>query len=309
MAKLNKSISLGAASMEEAFAVKPELKKYAERLRALDKDGNGQLDLAEVCENIDAMVSLEKDRRMLKWVAIVMGVFALLTTAATAGLTYAVVALSKDTTVNSGVLTTTAGDTLVFGTHSMRMGYDPAAAEMVETAVNGTGRRLLAAKPRVDALGRCTEYAGRTELYAVQDLCAKLAPPNNVDTFIMELQDSSCRTDETVLFSRDGGDDGSCPFIKRKVAVNWELCETLTKTASVCLPPLDDTKKAAKTNFIVTATESSPDFGTLWSVSMMTCCLPRSQPARVMPDPSAPRCAPAHSPLRRRPPPHCCRLS
>jgi hypothetical protein len=40
-------LKLSPSNMELAFKTKPELQKYAERLRKLDTDGNGELELEE----------------------------------------------------------------------------------------------------------------------------------------------------------------------------------------------------------------------------------------------------------------------
>lgn len=65
---------------------------------------DGQLDLDEVCDAIEKIIRKEKTERTLKWLLAALAVFSLLTIAATVGLTYAVVALSKDTKVNGDVL-------------------------------------------------------------------------------------------------------------------------------------------------------------------------------------------------------------
>ena len=83
----------------EGGALKPELQRYATRLRALDQDGNGELDMEEVCKALDEMATMEKEKKVLKWAAGIAGLFCLLTVAATVGLTYAVVKLSQDINV------------------------------------------------------------------------------------------------------------------------------------------------------------------------------------------------------------------
>ncbi len=65
-----------------------------------DTDGNGELDISELAGAVEQLVRAEKDRRLLKWVAAIVGAVALLTVAASAGLTFAVVALSKDVNVS-----------------------------------------------------------------------------------------------------------------------------------------------------------------------------------------------------------------
>ena len=108
------TLKLSPSRVESALETKPHLKKYADRLKAMDKDGNGELDLGEVCEVLDEMATVEKQRRLLKWVAGIMGVFTLLSIAAIVGLTFAVVDLSKDTSLSEGgVLQSRSGDATV----------------------------------------------------------------------------------------------------------------------------------------------------------------------------------------------------
>jgi len=95
-------LKLSNSHIERGLQEKPHLQQYAAKLKALDKDGNGELDLAEVCEVLDEMANIEKQRRLLKWVAFISGLFALLSIASIVGLTYAVVNLSKDTQLDSG---------------------------------------------------------------------------------------------------------------------------------------------------------------------------------------------------------------
>ena len=40
-------LKLSPSNMELAFKTKPELQKYADRLRKLDRDGDGELELEE----------------------------------------------------------------------------------------------------------------------------------------------------------------------------------------------------------------------------------------------------------------------
>ena len=80
----------------------------------MDRNGDGELDLGEICEVLDEMATVEKQRRLLKWVAGIMGVFTLLSIAAIVGLTFAVVDLSKDTSLSEGgVLQSRSGDATV----------------------------------------------------------------------------------------------------------------------------------------------------------------------------------------------------
>jgi len=90
-------LKISPSHIEATFQGKPHLKRYASQLRAIDKDQNGEIDLAELCEVLEELETSIRNRRLLKWVAIVTALFSLLTIAAIVGLTYAVVDLSKDT--------------------------------------------------------------------------------------------------------------------------------------------------------------------------------------------------------------------
>jgi len=82
-------------------------------LSSIDKDQNGEIDLVELCEVLEELETSNRSRRLLKWVAIVTALFSLLTIAAIVGLTYAVVDLSKETTVsNQSLVSKDTGDTL-----------------------------------------------------------------------------------------------------------------------------------------------------------------------------------------------------
>ncbi len=61
-----------------------------------------QLDLNEIADAVGELVRSEKDRRLLRWVAAIVFGVALLTIAATVGLTFAVVKLSEDVSVSDG---------------------------------------------------------------------------------------------------------------------------------------------------------------------------------------------------------------
>ena len=106
-------LKISPSHIEANFQGKPYLKRYASQLRAIDKDQNGEIDLVELCEVLEELETSNRSRRLLKWVAIVTALFSLLTIAAIVGLTYAVVDLSKETTVsNQSLVSKDTGDTL-----------------------------------------------------------------------------------------------------------------------------------------------------------------------------------------------------
>jgi hypothetical protein len=106
-------LKISPSHIEATFHGKPHLKRYASQLRGIDKDQNGEVDLVELCEVLEELETSNRNRRLLKWVAIVTALFSLLTIAAIVGLTYAVVDLSKDTTVsNQSLVSKDTGETL-----------------------------------------------------------------------------------------------------------------------------------------------------------------------------------------------------
>lgn len=88
------------------MADNPRFKKYEAQILALDKNKDGEIDIVELCEVLEELSQVEKSRRILKWAAILLAVFAVLTIAAVVGLVYAVVVLTKDTSVVDGNLVT-----------------------------------------------------------------------------------------------------------------------------------------------------------------------------------------------------------
>lgn len=101
------TLLVSPSKLEREFDSNPRYKRYEAQLKSIDKNGDGVIDLGEICHLIEEMATVEKQRRLLKWAAIITGIFALLTIAAVVGLVYAVVVLTKDTKVSSsGVLVT-----------------------------------------------------------------------------------------------------------------------------------------------------------------------------------------------------------
>ena len=96
------TVNISGSNVEHGLVGKPHLKKYADRLKAMDKDGNGELDIVEICEFVEEISTIEKQNRIFKWLALITGLFSLFTIAALVGLTYVVVDLTKDTKLMSG---------------------------------------------------------------------------------------------------------------------------------------------------------------------------------------------------------------
>jgi hypothetical protein len=72
--------------------------------REQDRNGDGVLDLSDVAGLAEELAGAEKDRRLLRWVAAIVGLAALLMAAATPGLACAVVELNKDVGVENAAL-------------------------------------------------------------------------------------------------------------------------------------------------------------------------------------------------------------
>ena len=101
------SLKVSKSSVEEGLGRNHSSRtanRYAQKLLSMDKNGDGEISLDELTQAIDEIVKTEKKNRLLKWLAIALAVFCVLTVAATVGLVVAVVQLSKDTSVSGNVL-------------------------------------------------------------------------------------------------------------------------------------------------------------------------------------------------------------
>ena len=77
---------------------------HSRTLPGAPQDGNGELSVDEVLAVMRSEIDMARDRRMLRRVAAVLVAGLVLSVAAVAGLTFAVVALSKDTASSGGAL-------------------------------------------------------------------------------------------------------------------------------------------------------------------------------------------------------------
>ena len=68
------TLKVSNSHIERGIAATPSLKRYETRLRALDKNQDGEIDMGELCQVLDEMSSIEKQRRLLKWAAIISAV-------------------------------------------------------------------------------------------------------------------------------------------------------------------------------------------------------------------------------------------
>ncbi|KAG7668470.1 hypothetical protein Ndes2526B_g03900 [Nannochloris sp. 'desiccata'] len=229
--------------MELAFKTKPELQKYADRLRKLDTDGNGELELEEVAQVIEELVEAENSRRLLKWFSAVMACLLLLTVAATVGLTYAVVAITKDIKADNNLMISKAnGEPMLVGSPTIAVIYDPADAASLAELFNTTstmadlsngaagGRRLQAAadycaNPEVQAL------AMTTAAY-VEKKCNYISQPGTDSQFTLKVQ-PSVNGECTVADRRS---TTSCSTYRDLVQVTSDQCDLFTRKLSCTTP-------------------------------------------------------------------------
>ena len=80
-----------------------------QRLRAADTNGDGIISASEMIEVIQSEITATRDKKLMGRVLIVLGVASLLIIAAVVGLTYAVVDMSKDTSIDGNVLVSKDG--------------------------------------------------------------------------------------------------------------------------------------------------------------------------------------------------------
>ena len=92
---------LNVADLLEAPGLTSSLR---ERLQAADANGDGVISASEMIDVIQSEITATRDRKVMQRVLIALGVACLLIIAAVVGLTYAVVEMSKDTSVENNVL-------------------------------------------------------------------------------------------------------------------------------------------------------------------------------------------------------------
>jgi len=97
---------LNLADLLEAPGLTSTLKQ---RLQAADANGDGIISASEMIEVIQSEITATRDKKLMSRVLIVLGVACLLIIAAVVGLTYAVVDMSKDTSVDNNVLVSKDG--------------------------------------------------------------------------------------------------------------------------------------------------------------------------------------------------------
>lgn len=103
---MSNTLKITTSKLTAQFAGNALHQRYEAQLKSLDKNGDGEIDINELFSFIEDVSKMERQRQLLKWAAIITGCFALLTIAAVVGLVYAVVVLTKDTTVQpSGIMT------------------------------------------------------------------------------------------------------------------------------------------------------------------------------------------------------------
>ena len=92
---------LNVADLLEAPGLTSSLR---DRLQAADANGDGVISASEMIDVIQSEITATRDRRVMQRVLVALGVACLLIIAAVVGLTYAVVEMSKDTSVQNNVL-------------------------------------------------------------------------------------------------------------------------------------------------------------------------------------------------------------
>ena len=92
---------LNVADLLEAPGLASSLR---DRLQAADANGDGVISASEMIDVIQSEITATRDRKVMQRVLIALGVACLLIIAAVVGLTYAVVEMSKDTSVQNNVL-------------------------------------------------------------------------------------------------------------------------------------------------------------------------------------------------------------
>ena len=92
---------LNVADLLEAPGLASSLR---DRLQAADANGDGVISASEMIDVIQSEITATRDKKVMQRVLIALGVACLLIIAAVVGLTYAVVEMSKDTSVENNVL-------------------------------------------------------------------------------------------------------------------------------------------------------------------------------------------------------------
>ena len=92
---------LNVADLLEAPGLTSSLR---DRLQAADANGDGVISASEMIDVIQSEITATRDRKVMQRVLVALGVACLLIIAAVVGLTYAVVEMSKDTSVENNVL-------------------------------------------------------------------------------------------------------------------------------------------------------------------------------------------------------------
>ena len=92
-----------------------------DRLQAADANGDGVINASEMIDVLQSEADAIRDNKMMKRMLIALGIACLLIIAAVVGLTYAVVEMSKDTSVQNNVLVSKDGQPLSTATLQKRV--------------------------------------------------------------------------------------------------------------------------------------------------------------------------------------------
>jgi hypothetical protein len=197
-----------------------------------------------VAQVIEELVEAEKSRRLLKWFSAVMAGLLLLTVAATVGLTYAVVSITKDIKAdNNLMISKSSGEPMLVGSPTLAVIYDPAdAASLIElfnttstmpdlsNGASGRRRRLQAAadycaNPEVQAL------AMTTAAY-VEQKCKYISQPGTDSQFALRVK-PSVNGQCTVADRRS---TATCSTYRDLVQVTSDQCDLFTRKLTCSTP-------------------------------------------------------------------------
>lgn len=214
-------------------------------------------DLEEVCQAIDDLVEAEKQTKLLKKIAAIMGVLLALSIAAIVGLTFAVVDLTKEVSNSNGVLSDTSGKALYTGEASLGVSNNPIYdKEMVDwfsgsADLNSTtGMRKLfqviesstttgtGTGGDTSVSGTCTapknlKQWGRTEASAVREICDALDSRAVGKYLMVYLRDYKCRSSQTDLTQNETA-GGECKTYRTPIEITEINCRALTDTSMWC---------------------------------------------------------------------------
>lgn len=212
--------------------------------------------LFTVAQAVHELVESEKQAKLLKWFAAIVSGLLLLSVAATVGLTFAVVELSKDTQASDGLLLEkSSGGAMVVGSPTIALLYDPADDAAMAELFNATSvadlapaatRRLLGATdscvdPQITALAI-------VDLKYVKKQCGYIRTPSADRTFVLSWALGSRTTGKknSKVLSTCGDAAGrlttkkgssKCTSLSDKVHATEDQCDLILDMELTCADP------------------------------------------------------------------------